>query len=408
MDSTPTSPDGVEGETHPTSTPATIMEGSSTTTNDPAVSTAQLSVGRDDEFPTFSGPMMNPEAPGAANESHVPATFDGGYADMPEEMFVPQPWEEPARFSSQKMVGKDFPVPGPPETNKNEDGKRDVEEGRDGFVKNKSSTKKSKKKKPEINSKFKDVQETGNWGEMPKRELYIAASIFCVILVVVLTVVGVVVSKNDGDSEASADGVQYIPAPTRAPTMPPTSIPIALELALVRDDINLLDATVSLLDDLPTDAAFYEGLADVDATPQQKAMAWLLYQDQLKDPAESATRWALASIYFQMGGPGWTSSEGWLGNDSFCTWEHISCDRGTLQEIDLEENNVTGNIALEFALLGSMQSIFLRRNKITGTIPASVFVALPRLGLLYLDNNLLNGTVPAELLDNGDLRTYGS
>lgn len=428
-ESTPTSPD-VVGETPPSWTPPTIVDDASATASDdpasytspPPPSSDVLSDLKapeppmDDAPPTSSSPIMTSaddetEALATANECDVMASFDGDDDDdddgMPEEQFVSEPREETSTFSSETMGGTAVSVPGPPEPTKKEDVKRDLEEGRDGIVKKDVSTKKIKKVKPEMNPKFKDVQETGKWGEMSRRELYIAAAIFFVILVVISIVVGVLVSKNNGDSDASGAGIEYIPAPTKAPTMPPTSIPVDLELALVRDEVNLLDATLPLLQDLPNTAAFYEGLMDdVNATPQQKAMAWLLFQDQLKDPAESALRWALASIYFQMGGQEWASAEGWLSNDPLCTWEHISCDRGTLQEIDLDQKNLTGNIALEFALLGSIQSIFLRQNRITGTIPAAVFAALPRLGLLYLDHNLLNGTVPVELLDNGGLRTY--
>jgi hypothetical protein len=423
VQSTPTSLDD-GGVTPPSSAPPTIMEGTTDIGNGPAsfaslppVSSDGLMAPErpmDDPSPQLSSPIMTnagdeTEALAAENESDVIASFDDDDDDKPEEEFVPEPLEETARPSSEDLAGKAISVPGPPEPTKKEGLDRDVEEGKDGIVKNIASTKKIKKEKPEINPKFKDVQETGKWGEMSRRELSIAAAAFCVFLVVILTVVGVLVAKNNNDDSDASGDIQYIPAPTKAPTMPPTSIPVDLELALVRDEVNLFDVTLELLEDLPTDAAFYEGLIDdAAATPQQKAMAWLLYQDQLKDPAESALRWALASIYFQMGGQEWTSAEGWLGNDPLCTWEHISCDRGTMQEIDLDEKNVTGNLALEFALFRSIQSVLLRRNQITGPIPGAVFAALPRLGLLYLDNNLLTGTVPVELLDNGGLRKYNS
>jgi hypothetical protein len=259
---------------------------------------------------------------------------------------------------------------------------------KDGIVK------KTTKKKPEMNPKFKDVQETGKWGEMSNKEMFIAIAAFVLIVVAVVVVVVVVVLNTDSTQ------AEFVPAPTRAPTPPPTTIPASEELAIVRMNILNSPVTSPLASDLPDDPSFYEGLMDDgSASPQQKAMEWLLYQDQLKDPEESTLRWAMASIYYQMGGPNWASSEGWLSSDPVCEWEHVHCNAasGTLQEIDLDEQGVTGNIALEFALLGDdIQSILMKRNQITGPIPGKVFASLPSLGILYLDNNQLTGTVPVE------------
>jgi len=285
--------------------------------------------------------------------------------------------------------------PGDDESTGNHDG--------DGLVKedaNKKTKKSKKKNKPEMNPRFKDVQETGKWGEMGKNEFYIAVAVFLVIIIVVVVVVVVVVQPNNQ--------VEYVPAPTLAPTEPATKMPPLAELTMVRAQLEDNTVTAPLVndDDLPDDPAFYEGLVeDTAATPQQKAMSWLLYQDQFGDPDQSTLRWALVSIYFQLGGPEWTSSEGWLSpTDHVCEWERIDCDAlDRLRELDLDENNLVGAIGLEFALLGdNIQSILMKRNKLQGPIPP-VFQALPSLGMLYLDNNSLTGSVPYESL--GSLHT---
>lgn len=351
-----------------------------------------------------AGDDMQPDVPATLSNA-VMTSSDADYADdddkKPEDEFFSEPMDELAPTFAQELAGTALSVPGPPEPAKKGGSGDDIEKGKDGIVKKRSSVKDGKKEKPEMNPKFKDVEETGTWGEISRRELYIAGAIFCVLLVVVLAVVGAMVAKNNNSDPAD---VEFVPAPTKAPTMPPTNIPADAELALVLDVINQSVVTSQLREDLPIDTAFYEGLMDdATATPQQKAMSWLLYQDELKDPAESVQRWAFASIYYQMGGPQWAGVEGWLGNEPFCTWEHIHCDRGNLQEIDLDGSNLTGSIALEFALLTDVQSILMRRNQITGPIPGAVFAALPSLGFLYLDKNLLTGTVPVALLGNGGL-----
>jgi hypothetical protein len=103
---------------------------------------------------------------------------------------------------------------------------------------------------------------------------------------------------------------------------------------------------------------------------RQRAMSWLLHEDERDNLGEVALRWALASIYYSTGGEDWTSAEGCLPSASICEWEHIDCDPMTrsLQEIALADNNLIGTIPSEFALMGdTIQSIWLRANQLTGT-----------------------------------------
>lgn len=192
--------------------------------------------------------------------------------------------------------------------------------------------------------------------------------------------------------------------------MPPKSLSPSDELALVLAAMDGSPFTATLLDvsQLPNSPTFYEGFIDDNAgTPQQKAMDWLLFQDELKDPEQSVVRFAFVSLYFQMDGPNWTSAEGWLSSTSICEWEHISCDsRGVLQEVDMDENNMGGNIPVEIALLSdtAIQSFLMSGNNISGSIPGGVFASLPRLGILYLNNNNLTGVVPSELVVEGRVR----
>ncbi|KAG7368616.1 two component regulator [Nitzschia inconspicua] len=276
---------------------------------------------------------------------------------------------------------------------------------KDGLVKP-STTKNGTKKKPEMNPRYKDVQETGQWGDLSSREFYVAIAAFCLVIIAVILVVVFLVILPDNDN-GSADLV--VPSP--APTIPPTEILPTEELALVLAALQASPFTAPLLEgpQLPANPIFYQGFIDDNAgTPQQKALDWLLFQDKLKDPEQSVMRFALASFYFQMDGPNWASSEGWLTSAPLCQWEHISCDsRSVLQEMDFEEKNLSGTIPLEVVLLAGtgIQSFILSNNNVSGTIPGGIFASLPRLGILYLDDNALTGTVPAELVMDGRIHT---
>ncbi|KAL3909817.1 MAG: hypothetical protein SGARI_002409, partial [Bacillariaceae sp.] len=306
-------------------------------------------------------------------------------------------------------------IPGGEDSNNNNE---DMESQNDGVLKP-AAKKKKKKKKPQMNPKFKDVQETGKWGEMSKKEVIIAIAIFLVVIVAVVLVVlfVVVLPNNKEDNNSSNSGgeggeVSFVPAPTSPPTMPPTSLPVETELALVLDAIQASPVTAPLIEDGDLSSefvVFYKDLVDnASATPQQKAMSWLLYQDELKDPAQSVQRFAFASMYFQNGGSSWATSEGWLTSAPLCEWDHINCDsRGVLQEVDFSEQNLSGDIAIEMAMMGDdLQSIIMSRNSLSGPIPGDIFAELPVLGLLYLDNNILTGSVPETLVADARLRKF--
>jgi hypothetical protein len=268
----------------------------------------------------------------------------------------------------------------------------------DGIVKQQKQKNKTKKKKqpppppPVMNPKFKDVQDTGAWGEIGKREVYVAVGVFVTIVIVAIAVVLAIVLP--GSSSSSSSDVVTVEERT------------VRTLENVRAEILSNDVTAPLVEGLPDDPAFYKRLLDEGegstggGTPQQQAMTWLLFVDETRDQGRQATvRWALASMYYQLGGPEWVSSEGWLEPIPVCDWEHLVCDtRGVLQQVDMGELNLVGDIPLEIALLGeNIQSISFKRNGLTGGIPAAVFASLPRLGMLYLDHNDLTGTVPASL-----------
>jgi hypothetical protein len=279
---------------------------------------------------------------------------------------------------------------------------------KDGIVKPKTQDHKTM---PDMNPRYKDVQETGQWGDLSSREFYIAIAAFLLLIIaVVLAVVFLVILPGNGDGNEV-----IVPAPTNPPSMPPTKIPPQEELALVLAAIEKSPFTASLVEDdaqMPNDPTFYKGLLDDDSsTPPQKAIDWLLFQDDFKDSEQSVVRFALVSFYFQMGGPNWVSSEGWLTSEHLCEWEHISCDaRKVLQELDLGEQNMTGTLPMDIALLGgtAIRSIILSRNNISGPIPGGVLASLPSLGILYLNNNAFTGTIPVELIADARLRKWPS
>lgn len=268
-----------------------------------------------------------------------------------------------------------------------------------GSNKAKSKKKQQQEPPPEMNPKFKDVQETGKWGDISKGEVYIAVTIG--VLVVVGVAVGLALGLKDDDNDpAPSQGTGG--SPTLFPTEEPARISIEEEFVLAFQAIDVSDFTYLYQSDMPSKAEDYVGLLeDPTASPQERAMSWLLYEDSYDTAAKVGERWALASLYYTWNGDNWTSADGWLSSDSECTWEHVYCDSfGKIRELDLSNNNLVGTIPNEIVMLNFTQSIWLRENQLSGTIPNEALGSMPRLSILYLDNNHLTGTISVALRDN--------
>lgn len=294
--------------------------------------------------------------------------------ELAERRVAPAPPEAPAKEGDEKK-----PITKPPPGGKPPAGKKPGP-------------------KREINPKFKDLQETGKWGEISRKEIYIAIAVSLVVVIGV--VVGVVVALGNNDDVSSSEPPVR---PTKAPTMAPTFIGIEKEFVLAMAAIDSSDYTYLYQSVLPLTVEAYDGLMnDTSATPQERAMSWLLYEDGRDISDEAGERWALASLYYSWAGENWVSAEKWLSSENVCDWEHIQCDSitGDINEINLESNNLVGTIPPEIALLNTTQSIWLRDNKLTGSLPNEVFGSMPRLSILYLDKNQLTGTIALSIRDN--------
>jgi hypothetical protein len=252
-----------------------------------------------------------------------------------------------------------------------------------------------------INPKFKDLQETGRWGEISKREKIIIAIFVLLIAGGVAAGVWYFITRDDDEE----------PVPSSPSTVEsPDNLGQYSELYYVFQAINSSDLTYLYQGEMPLAVADYEGLMDNStATPQERAMSWLLFEDTRNIKSEVGLRWALASLYFTWQGENWGSAKNWLSAEHICEWEHISCNiqTGGIQEIDLQSNNLVGTIPPELALLNTTQALWLRDNQLRGDLPNEVFGGMPRLSILYLDSNQLTGNISLAIRGNQLLSKCG-
>ena len=104
-----------------------------------------------------------------------------------------------------------------------------------------------------------------------------------------------------------------------------------------------------------------------------------------------------------MNGTAWYNSSNWLTYNNECDWYGIDCrsstandDNRQIRSILLDNNNVLRTMPDEICYLSTLQTISLRNNRLSGTIPPSITLQyLPYLQQLLLSNNSLTGTIPS-------------
>lgn len=128
-------------------------------------------------------------------------------------------------------------------------------------------------------------------------------------------------------------------------------------------------------------------------------------------PAEE--RAALIALYNATNGDNWTNNDGWktppLDSDDFAmpgtegTWFGITILENHVTKIELDWNDLDGNIPFQLGNLSNLQTLDLSVNYLNGSIPQELG-NLSNLKELYLDWNKLTGSIPSELGNSSNLR----
>eukprot|EP00585_Thalassiosira_rotula_P009655 CAMPEP_0196147902 /NCGR_PEP_ID=MMETSP0910-20130528/26457_1 /TAXON_ID=49265 /ORGANISM="Thalassiosira rotula, Strain GSO102" /LENGTH=1211 /DNA_ID=CAMNT_0041410433 /DNA_START=148 /DNA_END=3779 /DNA_ORIENTATION=+ len=255
------------------------------------------------------------------------------------------------------------------------------------------------------------------------RVIPIAVAFAVVVLVSIVSLVVSLSSRNNNANDRSETTNTITMVQTSSPILPglqpsppsttpppysserPSSLSLRTCKNLLQDQIYVVSARVGTSN---------ETLGDRNS-PQYKASKWLLEECEAAVPIDPCTpsqrllneqRYALAVMYYSLGGQGWTygrkvsnvTSKGtWMSKWNYCEWSdestdssnQIVCDEfGNVLELNLESNGMMGTIPLEIGALVFMSSYISSFNAISGPIPTSLGLIAPLQTFDVSSNNM--------------------
>ncbi len=111
----------------------------------------------------------------------------------------------------------------------------------------------------------------------------------------------------------------------------------------------------------------------------------------------SDDRTVLVALYNATGGANWTDNTNWLSTSPIGEWHGVTTDAsGRVTELDLRDNQLSGQIPPALSNLSDLTWLVLSRNRLTGQIPSQLG-NLSNLEVLALGGNELTGPIPSSL-----------
>ena len=102
------------------------------------------------------------------------------------------------------------------------------------------------------------------------------------------------------------------------------------------------------------------------------------------------------ALYNATDGDNWTNNDNWLTDNDISTWYGVDVSDGSVTALNLDENNLTGELPVELGNLTNLTRLNLWGNPLSGSIPTELG-NLTNLTYLGLQKTELSGSVPVEL-----------
>ena len=115
------------------------------------------------------------------------------------------------------------------------------------------------------------------------------------------------------------------------------------------------------------------------------------------DAILAAEREALVALYDATNGADWRENNNWLSDAPLGEWHGVTTDdSGRVVELNLLDNQLSGEIPPELGNLANLVELYLSGNQLSGEIPPELG-GLSNLAWLHLGENQLSGEIPPGL-----------
>jgi len=214
-----------------------------------------------------------------------------------------------------------------------------------------------------------------------------------IILVIVGMVLGLTLTRQN-NIYTFEGGNENIAFPSVFPSTHPSFAPIDPRVA----NITLLLRNISGEEIL------------MDGFPQNKALLWILYEDELKleyNDANIVQRYVAKLLFFHLLGENWVHKKDFGTASHECNWFGIICDTISkrISILNFDNSHVTGRIPPEIAKLERLEVLGLSASGVSGTIPSEIG-QLSALLVVRLDDCSLTGNIPIEIMNCRYLRLF--
>ena len=118
--------------------------------------------------------------------------------------------------------------------------------------------------------------------------------------------------------------------------------------------------------------------------------------NELIEEEKENTYTTLMTFYNSTGGPNWRDNTNWGSEKPFGEWYGIAAYDDNVIWLNLNNNNLTGELPNNICTLNSLTLLYLFGNNLSGSIPTEIG-NLRKLENLSLDNNLLTGEIPESI-----------
>lgn len=127
-------------------------------------------------------------------------------------------------------------------------------------------------------------------------------------------------------------------------------------------------------------------------------------------PEGTSVRAALVALYHATDGDDWNNNSNWLSDAPIGEWYGVTTDdRDRLIELDLSQNQLSGEVPAQIGRLTDLQKLNLWGNQLQGEIPPTIG-SLTNLSSLSFWGNHLEGEIPTEIgrLTNLTVLSFGT